>query len=200
MGVFDTIRQALGLSAEASATREADPEDLFGMSTAYLTMEAELEFAPTGDAALCFADVDSTAFGRARERVEAILDRGEVETGTTADFVEDAHGYHWVVLHDSEFEDLVTSVHFAADTLVEEGFGSRLLAALFAFERDGRTAYWVYSFRRGSYYPFVPSGRRERDTRTEFKLDSVLDGELTVEDDTEYWYPLWPKGDAHPWG
>ena len=46
----------------------------------------------------------------------------------------------------------------------------------------------------------MPSGRRERDTRTEFKLDSVLDGELTVEDDTEYWYPLWPKGDAHPWG
>ena len=152
------------------------------------------------DAALCFADVDSTAFERARERVEAILDRGEIETGTTADFVEDAHGYHWVVLHDSGFEDLVTSVHFAADTLVEEGFGSRLLAALFAFERDGTAAYWVYSFRRGAYYPFVPSGRRERDTQTEFKLDSVLDGELTVEDDTEYWYPMWPEGDAHPWG
>ncbi|PSQ41822.1 hypothetical protein BRD14_05530 [Halobacteriales archaeon SW_5_68_122] len=182
MGVFDAIRQALGWSAETDATREA------------------LGFVPTGDAALCFADVDSTAFRRARERVEAILDRGEVETGTTADFVEDAHGYHWVVLHDAEFEDLVTSVHFAADTLIEEGFGSRLLAALFTFERDGTTAYWVYSFRRGTFYPFVPSSRRERDQKTEFKLESVLDGELSVEDDTAYWYPLWPKGDTHPWG
>ena len=200
MGVFDAIRQALGWSAETDATREANPEDLFGMSTAYLTMEADLGFAPTGDAALCFADVDSTAFRDAREEVEAVLELGETETGTTTDFIEDSHGYHWVVLHDAEFEDLVTSVHFAADTLVEEGFGSRLLAALFAFERDGTTAYWVYSFRRGTFYPFVPSGGRERDQRIEFKLQSVLDGELSVEDDTAYWYPLWPEGDAHPWG
>jgi hypothetical protein len=200
MGVFDTIRQVLGLSAEADAARDADPEDLFGMSTAYLTMEADLGFAPTGDAALCFSNVDSTAFRSAREEVEAVLAIGEEETGTTADFVEDAHGYHWVVLHDADFEDLVTSIHFAADTLVEEGFGSRLLAALFSFKRDGQTAYWVYSFRRGSYYPFVPTGGHDRDQKIEFKLESVLDGELSVEDDTAYWYPMWPEGDTHPWG
>jgi hypothetical protein len=199
MGVFDTVRQALGLGAETEATREADPEDLFGMSTAYLTMEADLGFAPTGDAALCFSDVDSTAFREARREVESILELGESETGTTADFVEDSHGYTWIVLHDPEFEDLVTSVHFAADTLVEEGFGSRLLAALFAFERDGTTAYWVYSFRRGAYYPFVPTGGHERDETVEFKLESNLDGELELEADTAYWYPIWPEGDAHPW-
>ena len=200
MGVFDAIRQVLGLSAEADATRDADPEDLFGMSTAYLTMEADLGFEPTGEAALCFANVDSTAFERAREEVEAILRLGEEAGETTAEFVRDAHGYHWVVLRDSDFENLVTSVHFAADTLVEEGFGSRLLAALFAFRRDGTTAYWVYSFRRGAFYPFVPTGGHERDQRLEFKLESVLDGELDLEDDTAYWYPMWPEGDAHPWG
>jgi len=199
MGLFDTIRQALGLSAESDATREADPEDLFGMSTAYLTMEADLGYAPTGDAALCFADVDSTAFREARAEVESILELGETD-GTTAEFREDSHGYNWVVLHDRDFESLVTSIHFAADTLVEEGFGSRLLAALFAFERDGPAAYWVYSFRRGAYYPFVPTGGRERDSTAEFKLRSNLDGELSVEDDTAYWYPMWPEGDAHPWG
>ena len=200
MGVFDTIRQALGFGAEADATREADPEDLFGMSTAYLSMEADLGFAPTNEAALCFADVDSTAFREARSEVEAVLEVGREETGTDASFIEDGHGYSWVVLEDADFEDLVTSVHFAADTLVEEGFGSRLLAALFSFERDGTTAYWVYSFRRGAYYPFVPTGGRERDGSLEFKLESNLDGELEVEDDTSYWYPIWPDGDARPWG
>lgn len=200
MGVLDAIRQILGLSAETDASRDADPEDLFGMSTAYLTMEAELDFEPTGDAALCFANVDSTAFRRARTEVETILDVGSDETGTTADFIEDSHGYHWVVLHDTDFENLVTSIHFAADTLVEEGFGSRLLAALFAFERETTAAYWVYSFRRGSYYPFVPTGNRERDQRLEFKLETMLDGELEVEADTAYWYPMWPEGDRHPWG
>jgi len=202
MGVFDAIRQALGLAAEADATRDADPEDLFALSTAYVTMEAELDYAPAGEAALCFSGVDSTAFTDARDEVAAVLDAGEAETGTAFEFRTDAHGYDWVVLADDDFEDLVTSAHFAADTMMEAGFGSRLLAAAFAFEpgRGGETAYWLYSFRRGTYYPFVPAGDRERNSSAEFKLESVLDGELDVESEKSYWYPLWPEGDAHPWG
>ncbi|PSP71859.1 hypothetical protein BRC86_14095 [Halobacteriales archaeon QS_3_64_16] len=200
MGLLDGIRSALGLRAEADSTRDADPEDLFGMSTAHLTMEADLGYDPAGAAALCFASVDSTDFEDAVEEVEAILEAGEVETGTQARFVDDSHGYDWVVLEDPDFEDLVTSIHFAADTLVERGYGSRLLAALFAFERDGQPVYWVYSFRRGAYYPFAPQASHERDSGTEFKLQSVLDGELDVESDKEYWYPLWPSSTGtHPW-
>jgi hypothetical protein len=203
MGLFDSIRSAFGLSAEADATRDADPEDLFGMSTAYLTMEADLDFVPVGAAALCFSSVDSTDFAAAVDEVETILRVGEEDTGTVFRRHEDDHGYHWVVLEDSDPEDLVTSVHFAADTFVEEGYGSRLLAAAFGFERprDGARAYWIYSFRRGAYYPFAPTGGHERDNRLEFKLQSVLDGELDVEGDESYWYPLWPDGsDGHPWG
>ena len=202
MGLLDGLKSALGLKAEADATRDADPEDLFGMSTAYLTMEAELGFPPSGVAALCFADVDSTGFSDAVGEVEAILEAGEVETGTEARFTSDDHGYEWVVLADDDFEDLVTSIHFAADTFIERGYGSRLLAAVFSFERDGdgQRAYWVYSFRRGAYYPFAPSGDHERDNSVEFKLQSVLDGELSIEPDKEYWYPLWPDGPrGHPW-
>lgn len=200
MGLLDGLRSALGIRAEADATRAADPEDLFGMSTAYVTMEADLGYAPTGDAALCFGDVDSTDFADAREEVETILGAGEAETGTKADFTADSHGYRWVVLHDDDFEDLVTSIHFAADTLIERRYGSRLLAALFGFERDGQRVYWVYSFRRGAYYPFAPDGDHERDSAAEFKLETNLDGELTVESDKEYWYPLWPdRSGNHPW-
>lgn len=201
MGLLDSLRQALGMSAEADATRAADPEDLFGMSTAYVTMQADLGYDHAGAAALCFSGVDSSQFADAKAEVRAILDAGAEETGTEARFNTDSHGYQWVVLVDDDPEDLVTSMHFAADTLIESGFGSRLLAALFAFEKDGSTAYWIYSFRRGAYYPFVPaaSGKRERDSSAEFKLESVLDGELSIEGDKEYWYPLWPHGDGHPW-
>ncbi|MFB6139880.1 MAG: hypothetical protein ABEJ26_05545 [Halosimplex sp.] len=215
MGLLDGLKSALGMRAEADATRDADPEDLFGMSTAYMTMEADLGFAPAGAAALCFAEVDSTDFEDAVENVRAILEAGEVETGTNAEFVTDAHGYEWVVLEDDDPEDLVTSIHFAADEFIERGYGSRLLAALFAFRKGGadrhrdggggaaggdRLAYWVYSFRRGKYYPFAPDGDHDRHDQTEIKLQSVLDGELAVESDKEYWYPLWPDrpGD-HPW-
>jgi hypothetical protein len=200
MGVMDTIRQVLGLQAEVDATREADPEDLFGMSTAYITMGAELGHDGAGAGALCFSGVDSTDFRDAVEEVHAILERGRVETGTEAYLHEDSKGYEWVVLEDDDVEDLVTSIHFAADTLIERDYGSRLLAALFAFERDDGYVYWVYSFRRGAYYPFAPLAGNERDKAAEFKLQSVLDGELDVEDDKEFWYPLWPDDpDEHPW-
>jgi hypothetical protein len=202
MGLFDSLRSALGFGAEADATRAADPEDLFGMSTAYLTMEADLEFAPVAAAALCFSSVDSTDFAGAVDEVEEILRAGEEDTGTAFRRHEDDHGYHWVVLEDDDPEDLVTSIHFAADTFVERGYGSRILAAVFGFEhvREDRRAYWIYSFRRGAYYPFAPTGRHDRDRRLEFKLQSVLDGELDVEDDEGYWYPLWPdRPDGHPW-
>jgi hypothetical protein len=218
MGLLDTLREALGMRAEADATRGADPDDLFGMSTAYVTMEADLDYQSTGDAALCFSGVDSTDFTAAVRSIEDILAAGEEETGTAFDVRTDGKGYEWVVLHDDDPEDLVTSVHFAADELTERGFGSRLLAAVFAFgcgdsttRRGGggeaaaggsdHTAYWLYSFRRGSYYPFVPDpdGAKERVGRIERKLETVLDGELAVEDEKEYWYPLWPESGRHPW-
>ncbi|MFC6863409.1 hypothetical protein ACFQGE_08040 [Halomicroarcula sp. GCM10025817] len=204
MGLLDGLKSALGMKAEADATRDADPDDLFGMSTAYITMEAELGYEPTGEAALCFADVDNTDFRDAMEEVESILEAGKVETGTEATFETDDHGYQWIVFEDPDFEDLLTAIHFAADTLVERRYGSRLLAALFSFERehDGQPAYWVYSFRRGAYYPFAPDRREshERDSTAEFKLESNLDGEISIEKEKEYWYPLWPdKPGWHPW-
>ena len=204
MGIRNVIRQVLGLQAAADATREADPEDLFGMSTAYITMGAELDCDGAGAAALCFSGVDSTDFRDTVGEVHDILDHGRVETGTHAYLHEDDKGYEWVVLEDESVEDLVTSIHFASDTFIERGYGSRLLAALFAFEApdsaDARYVYWIYSFRRGAFYPFAPLRDHERDTAMEFKLQSVLDGELDVERDKEYWYPLWPdRFTDHPW-
>jgi len=220
MGIFDSLKSVLGVRAEADASSAADPDALFGMSTAYVTMEAEVGYEPADAAAICFSEVDSTAFADAVDRVESILRAGEEETGTEFRYHKDDHGYHWVILTDDDPEDLVTSVHFAADEFVEQGFGSRLLAAVFGFEKGHGTgstdatgdrlasatrastdrAYWVYSFRRGAYYPFCPSGNHERDTKAEFKLRSVLEGELDIEDDESHWYPLWPdSADGHPW-
>jgi len=201
MGILDGIRELFGFRAESDSLRRADPEDLFGMSTAYMTMAADLDYEPDEEAALCFAQVDSTDFADALRDVEDIMAATREETDTETRVVEDDHGYHWVVFADEDFEDLVNGLYFAADTFIERGYGNRLLAAVFTFQRDGTRAYWIYSFRRGGYYPFVPSGSHERDSQTEFKLQSMLDGELDVEDDEAYWYPLWPESPgAHPWG
>lgn len=199
MGLIGSIRDALGLGAETAAQREADPDDLFGMSTAHMTMAAELDFEPIETAGLCFAGVDSTDFTDTVENVRDIVEVGD--EGTVADVREDDHGYHWVVLSDPDFEDLVVGVHAAADEFEERGYGPRLLAAAFGFQNEtGQRAYWIYSFRRGSYYPFAPRKGTDRDNGLEFKLRSVLTGELDVEDDESYWYPLWPdSAGGHPW-
>jgi hypothetical protein len=198
MGLLDGIRDFLGFGAETSAQKAADPDDLFGMSTAYVTMAADLDYDPIDRAALCFSQVDSTDFSSTLEEARSLIEMGD--EGTIASVTEDDHGYHWVVLEDPDFEDLVVGVHAAADEFTERGYSSRLLAAVFGFEKDGERAYWVYSFKRGAYYPFAPSGDHERDNGAEFKLRSVLDGELDVENDESYWYPLWPDSpEGHPW-
>ncbi len=200
MGLLDGLRAVLGMRAETDAGRDADPDDLFGMSTAYVTMEADLGYESLDVGALCFSGVDSADFRDAVDEVEAILMAGQEETGTGFSVTEDDHGYHWVVLSDDDPEDLITSMHFAADTFIEHGYGSRLLAAVFAYRNRDGPAYWIYSFRRGRFYPFVPRSGRERDSSAEFSLESALDGELELEREKEYWYPLWPsEGGTHPW-
>jgi hypothetical protein len=222
MGLLDALRDLLGGGATRAATRDADAEALFDLSTGYVTMAAELDFEPAGAAGLCFGRVDSTDFRAAVAETREVLAAGAAETGTAAAVGEDAHGYLWVVCRDDDFEDLLTSVHFAADTLIERGYGDRLLAAVFGFERArgrgreqggagadatrngsagaGERVYWIYSFRRGTYYPFAPRADRERDERLEFKLEAVLDGELAIEDDRSRRFPLWPdRGDPDPW-
>ena len=207
MGVLDGLRDWLGFGAETSAQRGADPDDLFGMSTAHVTMSADLDFEPVGEAALCFSGVDSTDFEEAVSAARSLVEAGD--EGTVAGVTEDEYGYHWVALADEDFEDLVVGVHAAADEFIERGYSSRLLAAVFGFrrvgpesgrDRPGERVYWIYSFRRGAYYPFAPRAERERDHGLEFKLRSVLEGELDVEEDESYWYPLWPDDPAdHPW-
>ncbi len=198
MGLLDGLRDILGFGAESSAQKPADPDDLFGMSTAHVTMAADLDYDPIDRAALCFSQVDSTDFSTTLEEARSIIEMGD--EGTIATVTEDDQGYHWVVLEDPDFEDLVVGVHAAADEFTERGYGSRLLAAVFGFEQGDSRVYWVYSFRRGAYYPFAPTGDRERDNGIEFKLQSVLDGELDVEEDESYWYPLWPdEPGGHPW-
>lgn len=200
MGLVDSIRSILGIRAESDAGRDADPDDLFGLSTAYMTMETSLGYESLDVGALCFSGVDSTDFRDAIADIESILEAGRRETGAEFSISEDGHGYQWVIVEANDPEDLLTSIHFAADTLIERGYGSRLLAGVFAYASDERTVYWIYSFRRGRFYPFVPTDDKSRNSRIEFKLESTLSGELDVESEKEYWYPLWPsRSGRHPW-
>ncbi len=53
------------------------------------------------------------------------------------------------------------------------------------------TAFLVYLFKRGTFYPFVPDGHEHRSTERELQLRSLLESDLKIEPELDRWFPLW---------
>jgi hypothetical protein len=169
----------------------ANSEKIFAINTAYIEMQARLNANPTGFAALAFQRIDSSMFGRLEGEITELVRHDAGLAGAYANIAKDQFGYIWLLLKDEEFERLVASMHLASSTLELNGFDRSLLAAAFQFELDGQRIYWLYNFKRGLFYPFVPKANRERDNILELRLKSLMAQELPIEQDTSRWYPLW---------
>jgi len=110
---------------------------------------------------------------------------------------EDEYGYRWLLLEDDQIDDLVTRVHLVNTTLTEAGWGPQLLCSVFGFNpaadagSDVRPIYLVYLYKRGTFYPFAPSGKQQRDTEYELRVRGILGVDLPVETDLTRWFPLW---------
>ena len=62
---------------------------------------------------------------------------------------------------------------------------------MFAFEEKGQPVYWIYNYKRGSFYPFVPTGKQKRDSEREFRLKAQMADELPLEQEIGRDLPLW---------
>jgi hypothetical protein len=168
-------------------------ERLFAISTARITLESELDLKPAGAAGVCFKSLSAGEFVRAENELQQLLDAVASESGSKVERHTDEMGFEWLVVRDGDFEDLVTTVHLIANELQDRGFGPQLLAALFPFEgkfKEGRV-YWVYGFKRGAFWPFVPTGTdQERDNAEELELKAKLEQELPIEQDLTRWFGL----------
>jgi hypothetical protein len=164
---------------------------LFAMTTAYVTFETSLGMSHRNAAGIVFQPLATSDFTEMVKEAEDLL-RGQAEdTGTTVTTEDDQFGYRWMVLRDDDFEDLVVAVNVISSQLDATGYGDRLLAAVFVFEHEGKPVYFIYNFKRGSYYPFVPSGERRRDNEHELRLKAQVGAELPIEAELERWFPLW---------
>jgi hypothetical protein len=169
---------------------KAKVDRLFAISTASITLDVNLGFKPGRSAGICFKPLESSRYTAARIEIEELLKYSCRETQTEYKVQKDEYNYLWVVLQDPDFEDLVTNIHLISQTLIEHGFGQQLLCAIYLFQGE-KQVYWIYNFKQGAYYPFVPEGNHQRDNSLEFRLRSVMDRELPIEKDVEKWYPLW---------
>ena len=186
MGLFDVLRGKRELKQPAA-------DRLFAMSTAYVKLEMELELTTTGAAAIVFQPLATSDFeGIVKDMEEVVKGTGE-ETGTTVDSTDDEFGYRWMILRDPDFEDLVVGLNAVSTALEAGGYGDRILASVFPFaDEAGASVYWIYNYKRGSFYPFVPArGSQQRDSERELRLKAQIGAELPIEPELERWFPLW---------
>jgi hypothetical protein len=184
MGLLDVLRGRRDLKAPA-------PDRLFAITTAQVALETALDIKHKGVAGIVFQPIGSADFdGVVKDAEELIRAMGE-ENDTKLENANDEFGYRWLILRDSDFEDLVVSLNTVSTELQGGGYGDRLLACVFAFEEKGKPLYVIYNFKRGAFYPFVPSGEKSRDSERELRLKSQLENELPFEQDLARWFPLW---------
>jgi len=166
---------------------------LFALTTAAVTLDVECGLKPAGAGALVFKPLSAGDFARVESDVEQLLQNVAADNGSKIDRKRDSFGFEWVIVRDPDLEDQVAGVYGAANGLTEQGFGSQLLAAAFRFDggSGGHPVYWIYGFKTGTFWPFVPSGTgQERDNAHELELKAKLEKELPVEQDLTKWFAL----------
>jgi hypothetical protein len=181
MGLFDSL---LG----RTKLQKPSLERLFAISTAQVTLDTGMGLRPAQKAAICFKPMSSARFRESGTDVEGMVALAFADQGTKMTRTTDSFGYEWLVLSDADFEDLVTTIHIAAQSMTDEGFGEQLLCAVFLF---GENVHFIYNFKRGFFYPFVPVGHERRDSEEELRLQGKLEEELPFEPELGRWFPLW---------
>jgi len=179
----------VGLFGRTKLKQPAD-ERLFALTTAAVTLEVELGLKYAGKGALVFKPLSASAFDEVVKAADELLDSVAHDSGSKVTRETDSFGYEWVIVGDPELEDAVASIHLLASELEQQGFGDRLLAALFRFKGRQHPVYWVYGYKGGVFWPFVPTGGQERDNAEELELKAKLEQELPIEGDLSKWFGM----------
>jgi len=201
MGFQDFMDAVLG----RSRLPKAKSDKLFAISTASITLESNLGLKPSGYAGICFKPIGALAYESARKEIQELLEYSSKETETELRMEKDEYNFLWTIFKDPDFDDLVANIHLVSESLEEKGFGEQILCAIYRFDSEpeagtagseGKTGgrkvvYWIYNFKQGTYYPFIPLSDRKRDSPFEFRLRADMEREMPIEKNVEKWYPLW---------
>lgn len=194
-----SLRNFMDALLGRSRLPKAKTEKLFAISTASITLESNLDLKPSGAAGICFKPIGASAYESARKEIQELLEFSSKETNTEFRLEKDEFNFLWAIFKDPDFEDLVANIHLVSETLEEQGFGEQLLCAIYRFDSEpeagksgaGTAVYWIYNFKQGTYYPFIPLSGKQRDSPFEFRLRAEMEKEMPIEKNVEKWYPLW---------
>ncbi len=174
------------------------PDRLFAITTAYVDLQAEHQVQPSGTAAIVFQALATSEFESAIKDMEEVVTATGGDNGTAVATQDDSYGYRWMILRSPQgapsVEDLAVGINAVSSSIETAGFGERLLCAVFGFaDAKGQRIYFIYNYKRGGWYPFVPApgDAQERSTERELQLKAQVGDELPLEPEIERWFPLW---------
>lgn len=173
------------------------PDRLFAISTAYVTLESAHQIEPMGTAAIVFQALATSEFEATLRDMEEVVTATGGDSGTRVATQDDSFGYRWMVLRNPDgapsVEDLAVGINAVSSSIETAGHGERLLCAVFSFvDAQKRRIYFIYNYKRGFWYPFVPAaGEQQRDTERELQIKAQMASELPMEPELERWFPLW---------
>jgi len=171
--------------------KEPAGERLFALTTAAVTLDVECRLKTAGAGAVIFKPLSAGEFTQVDQDVEELLQSVASGSGSKLDRRTDSYGFEWVIVRDPDLEDQVTAVHAVASEFQARGFGGQLLAAAFRFGDEEKPVYWIYGFKTGTFWPFVPTGEKQgRDNARELELKAKLEPELPIEQDLSRWLAL----------
>ena len=156
-----------------------------------MTLDTECSLKPAGAGAVIFKALSAGEFEQATRDIDELLQGIAKEAGSKLDRKTDSFGFQWLIVRDADLEDQVAGVHAVASELEARGFGGQLLAAAFRFDGEEHPVYWIYGFKTGTWWPFIPTGKeQERDNARELELKAKLEPELPIEPDLSRWLAL----------
>ena len=170
--------------------KEPARDRLFALTTAAVTLDVSCGLKPSGVGAIVFKPLSAGEFTQVDQDVEQLLASVAQSQGSTLDHKQDSFGFEWVIVRDPDLADEVTAVYAVGKEFTERGFGAQLLAAVFKFDGGDHPVYWIYGYKTGTFWPFVPTSDKERDNPRELELKAKLEPELPIEKDLTKWFAL----------
>ena len=181
------------------AVKGPAPDRLFAITTAYVALQSEHQIDPAGAAAIVFQALATSDFESTLHDMEDVVRATGGDSATAVSTEDDSYGYRWMILRSPygapSVEDLAVGINAVSSSIETAGYGERLLCAVFAFvDAQKRRIYFIYNYKRGFWYPFVPEGptsANQRSTERELQLKAQMSSELPIEPELERWFPLW---------
>jgi hypothetical protein len=178
-----------------SKPKRANLDALFLVPSAAITLQTAAGLLPTGAGSVCYRAATGAGFHETQDDVVALLeasaDAPAVQTSR------DEFGFTWLQVQRPPEDPvdtaaLCTDLHAVNTTLEAAGFGPGLLCSLVPFaDAAGRRVGLVYLYKKGTFYPFAPTGPQRRDNLLELQVRDTLRDELPIEPELSGWLAVW---------